>query len=77
MRITAGLAFIVTAVTSVMALKEAPADLQIGKTSPHVFFFHIFITHILQVFLNVFLPSNVWFDPTMGKKKKRERDLKK
>ncbi|KAI7889270.1 FK506-binding protein 2B [Mucor mucedo] len=30
MRITAGLAFIVTAVTSVMALKEAPADLQIG-----------------------------------------------
>lgn len=31
MRITAGLAFIVSAITSVMALKEAPVDLQIGK----------------------------------------------
>lgn len=47
MRITAGLAFIVTAVTSVMALKEAPTNLQIGKTISF-FFFDLFVNYFYR-----------------------------
>lgn len=35
MRITAGLVFIATAVASVMALKEPPTTLQVGKVNFH------------------------------------------
>lgn len=37
MRVTAGLVFIASAVASVMALKEPPTELQVGKL---LFFFH-------------------------------------
>lgn len=69
MRITAGLAFIVSTITSVMALKEAPVDLQIGKKKKKKITLFFVVYKYNQVFSNVFLPRNVLLDQTMGKER--------